>query len=304
MALSQRRYAGFQDLRLMQDAVSRSYEHTLTRVGDIAWRARFHSHSELASEIRLWENRGQLGAYIWLRTRGGFDTFIASEHRGDRSLLAEMLDHVEDQALMRLAAGDELREIYTFFRREDQALTTELESRGFAARKDSIGTVLCVDLGSFEASPLLPSGYRFDVVSESDVNDRVEAHRAAFAPSDLTASLYQRVRRTWPYRPELDHLVKTDNGAVVAFCTAWIDARNRAGLLEPVGTHPDHRKRGLARAVVTNALLALRDVGASVAQVGTSGPAARRAYESAGFRKWTEEVTFRKAVDPPKAPAC
>jgi ribosomal protein S18 acetylase RimI-like enzyme len=284
----------------MQDAVSRNYKHTLTRIGDIAWRARFHSHSELGREIQLWEQADQLVGYTWLRTRGGFDVFIAAEHQDDRTLLVEMLDQIEDSVRIRVAAGDEPREVYTFFNPDDRAMANELEARGFAKSDESAGVVLCANLGSLHGPPEVPPGYRLDCVSNSDVVGRVEAHRAAFSPSDLTASLYERVRRTWPYRSQLDRVVKTEHGAVVAFCTAWIDDRNRAGLLEPVGTHPDHRERGLGRAVVTDALLSLRNAGATLAQVGTSGAAARRTYESAGFTEWAEEATFRKAIGPPR----
>jgi len=42
--------------------------------------------------------------------------------------------------------------------------------------------------------------------------------------------------------------------------------------------------------------IALLEGGARVAQVGTSGPAARAAYEAAGFRPWKREITFRKGV--------
>jgi len=42
--------------------------------------------------------------------------------------------------------------------------------------------------------------------------------------------------------------------------------------------------------------IALLEGGASVAQVGTSGPAARAAYEAAGVRPWKLEITFRKGA--------
>jgi predicted N-acetyltransferase YhbS len=83
---------------------------------------------------------------------------------------------------------------------------------------------------------------------------RVEAQRAAFAPSDFLLERYERVRRTWPYRATLDRIVLTDDDQVVAFCTAWLDEQNAAGLLEPVGTDPAHQRRGLARAVCLDAL--------------------------------------------------
>ena len=82
----------------------------------------------------------------------------------------------------------------------------------------------------------------------------------------------------------------------MACCIAWPDQANVAGLLEPVSVHPAHQNRGLGRLVEADALRALREAGARVAQVGTSGLAARAAYEAAGFRPWKREVIFRKQV--------
>jgi ribosomal protein S18 acetylase RimI-like enzyme len=125
---------------------------------------------------------------------------------------------------------------------------------------------------------------------------RVEAHRVAFAPSELSRKMYERVRRTWPYRQELDCIVETDAGEVVAFCTAWIDEKNAAGLLEPVGTLPDHQRRGLASAVCRAALIALRDAGAHTAQVAFTTPQARALYESIGFTLVAEDASYSKEL--------
>jgi ribosomal protein S18 acetylase RimI-like enzyme len=145
------------------------------------------------------------------------------------------------------------------------------------------------------AEPVLPAGYRLGAVRDrDDVVGRVEAHRAAFAPSDLTLEKYDRVRRTWPYRAELDRVVATDDGVVVAFCTAWIDEAHASGLLEPVGTHPAYQRRGLAKAVCLDALRALREAGARSAQVAYESDAALATYQAIGFEPRWDEVSFRR----------
>jgi len=81
--------------------------------------------------------------------------------------------------------------------------------------------------------------------------------------------------------------------------TRWPRAQrrtNRAGLLEPVSTHPAHQNRGLAPLVVGDALRVLREAGATVARAGTSGPACQAADTAVGFRPWQREITFRKRV--------
>lgn len=296
--MNSRAYAGAADLRLMQEALICGYDSTHTRIGDVAWRARYHTHHELSLESRLWLEGPELVAYAWLRTRGGFDTFVAHQLRGDEALWSELLAWVEATVGNRLRAGDDLEAVYTWFTDDETStMAPRLLARGFEESPGPGGHVLLADLTKLVEQPVLPGGYRLGwVADEDDVHRRVESHRAAFAPSDLTLPMFQRVRKTWPYRPELDRIVKTDQGDIVACCLAWLDGANRAGLLEPISTHPAHQNRGLARAVTADALVALRDAGAVVAQVGTSGPAALAAYSAAGFRPWKREITYRKRV--------
>lgn len=295
--MKSRAYARAADLRLMQGLLIRHFARTHTRIGDVAWRARSHTHHELSLEIRLWFDHDELIGWVWLRTRGGLDLEVAPAWREDEGLWAEMLDWVEAMVADRLRAGDELDQIYTWFTDDIERLTKRLGARGFDRATEPGGDVLLADLASL-TGPGPPAGpYTLThVADERDVEARVESHRAAFAPSDLTVPVYQRVRRTWPYRPELDLIVKTPQGEAAACCTAWLDDQNHAGLLEPVSTHPRYQNRGLARLVVAGALRALRDAGATVAQIGTSGPAALAAYRAAGFVPWKQEVTFRKST--------
>lgn len=91
-------------------------------------------------------------------------------------------------------------------------------------------------------------------------------------------------------------MVATD-GTFASFCLAWHDARHRVGELEPVGTHPAFRRRGLAAASVSG-LRALRDAGADAAIVYARGdaayPAPGRLYRSLGFRPYARIVTYRR----------
>ena len=81
---------------------------------------------------------------------------------------------------------------------------------------------------------------------------------------------------------------------MVAFCTAWLDAQNASRLFEPVGTHPDHQRRGLARAVCLDACRALRAAGARTAQVGFTTQAGFATYSSLGFTRSGPDLIFVK----------
>ena len=77
---------------------------------------------------------------------------------------------------------------------------------------------------------------------------------------------------------------------MAAYCLAWLDDANGVGELEPVGTHPDHRRRGLA-AAVRFALQRLREQGAERAIVySLAGSEATALYESIGLHEHARSV--------------
>jgi ribosomal protein S18 acetylase RimI-like enzyme len=69
--------------------------------------------------------------------------------------------------------------------------------------------------------------------------------------------------------------------------------------MEPVGTHPDFRRRGLARAVSLAALGAARERGTETGLVyAVGGAPSVRLYEGLGFHSVTRHLTYRREVAP------
>jgi predicted N-acetyltransferase YhbS len=298
MPYTSRAYGHAADLRKMQAAVARAYAITSLRVGDLAWLSRYHTHRELSLDIGLWENAaGDVIGFTFFRSRGGFNVFVAPGC-ADAALLDEMLATVEEIARASEAAGDAPVRLRTYGidvsrSDEDRALAAALERHSFQA-VPSTGGVTTRSLDDLP-TPVVPAGYRLGwVETHEQMIGRVLAQQAAFAPSDLTVERYERVLRTWPYRPTLDRIVLTDGGEVVAFCTAWLDEENAAGLFEPVGTHPAHQRRGLAKAVCIDALHALRAAGATTAQVGYASEAGYATYHSIGFEYAAADTVYRR----------
>jgi GNAT superfamily N-acetyltransferase len=91
---------------------------------------------------------------------------------------------------------------------------------------------------------------------------------------------YADIQRCPLYRRDLDLIVTAPNGEMSAFCTVWYDDVTRTGYFEPVGTSPDHQRKGLARAIMTEGLRRLKHMGAVYATVAGYSEAAVALYSS------------------------
>ncbi len=134
----------------------------------------------------------------------------------------------------------------------------------------------------------LPAGYRIrPIAGPGEIPARVDLHRAAFVPSRLTVEKYERLLTVPSYRTDDDLVVEAPDGSLAAFAIAWWDGDARVGEFEPVGTHPEHQRRGLARALLTWGLRRYAERGARVVQVysdATNG-ASEALYEAVGFER-------------------
>lgn len=146
--------------------------------------------------------------------------------------------------------------------------------------------------------PVLPDGFRFRTADEAGPKAAVQAHLDAWAPSTYTAEGYQGVRQTATYRGDLHILVESPDGTMASSTIMWLDEANRTAEFEPVGTHPDYRRLGLARAMLLHGMHLARAAGAThmtVACLGAPGhPQARGLYYGLGFRELTRDAPLIK----------
>jgi ribosomal protein S18 acetylase RimI-like enzyme len=274
--------------RLVQDAWRAVGPKNERHVGDVAWA---HAHIPGRQDTfrrRLWEADGRVVAYAWLFRPQTLDWQVAPDRP---ELVDAVLEWFEAEA--------EADALETSALADDEAGIAVLGARGYAEVTDGPWLALTIrDLEQIE-EPRLPPRYTLRTIAgDADLERRVEIHRAAWEPSRFTLESYLDVRATWPYREDLDCVVEAADGSFVGYVLAWYDDENRVGEFEPVGTHPDHRRLGLGRAVNLYALQRLRAVGAEHAVVMCRGddayPIPKRLYESVGFRQHGRIVNFAK----------
>ena len=253
--------------RLVQDAWRKRGPLVEFHVGDLAWMSR-----EPEARNRVWRADADPVAFAWISPPDELGYLV-----DDDALHDDVLEWFERES-------DDIRTVWAL--ETDAAKTRALAERGYRRADGAFFVHLTRSLDDVPAAPV-PHGYRLSHVGADDVPRRVAVQRAAFAGSTTTEEKYRRLLRTWPYRPELDVVVEAADGAYAAFCLGWLDDENAVVELEPVGTHPEHARRGLATGAILDALRHASDHGARTAVVYARGdeayPAPLRLYRSLGF---------------------
>lgn len=271
------------DLQLMlglAQELSRDEPREVTcNYGQLAWWAANIPHGE--SEARLWNEDGRLVGWGWVTGGTELEFQVRPTHR---ALLDEILDWAAPHEL--LVPSHHADAI------------ARIEGRGLVHMPSAPWMRLNARALDDLPEPTLPDGYSLRTVREDDFASRAAAHRSAFQPSRFRDDIYAFVRGTPAYRPDLDCVAIAPDGSVAAYALAWLDEMNGVGEFEPVGTHADHQRRGLGRAVNLFALHRLRAEGATEALVACRGDAAypvpRKLYESVGFREWSRYLPYRR----------
>ncbi|MFD1176483.1 GNAT family N-acetyltransferase [Paenibacillus puldeungensis] len=185
---------------------------------------------------------------------------------------------------LRIPDGDSIRESIA-------------HSRGYKKLDwdDTISILPLSNLGSVD----LPQGYRIQSGPDVSSEAKALAHAKAFGyfdfddARDTTVPLaFERMKLAPDYRADLDLSIVDESGEVVSFCTLWYDTWNQHGILEPVGTIPTARKKGLGRAVILEGLHRIADCGAKSAYVGSTMDFYKRLGFEAVFKSYVWEKTF------------
>ncbi len=139
----------------------------------------------------------------------------------------------------------------------------------------------------------LPEGYEIKQLNmEIDFAEYHEVISSVFKHcSKMTEESARFFTKASFYNPDLDLVVVAPDDSFAAFCTIRLESERIIAEFEPVGTHPNHRKLGLAKAVMLVGLKRLENYQPTVVCIpdaaATAG--ANKLYDSIGFTE-KEEV--------------
>jgi ribosomal protein S18 acetylase RimI-like enzyme len=244
---------------------------------------------------------GELVAYGWFGPPTDLD-FLVGPDEPDvvAALLGEIVGwaDAQRQALSEAPVGP----LRVWASAADESAVAGLQALGLE-REDKPGFVHFtgdLDVADGWPAPSMPGGLTSRTLSDADVPARVVCGHAAFPGSTQTEERYRTVADSWLYRRDLDRVIVTDDGRVVAFALAWYDPVTQVAELEPVGVHPEWHRKGLGGEVCRAALRAARDLGATRAVIAADrdNPAALALYTSLGLSITTDVLPFTRPAAP------
>jgi ribosomal protein S18 acetylase RimI-like enzyme len=247
--------------------------------------------------VQLWEDSaGRLLGYVLPEGKG--DAYVQI-HPDYRCIEDEMIAWAEEH--LAAPAGTEGRLRLEFYVCEYDVLRQRLlAGRGFAKTEDW-GIIRHMRLGRQPLTkPHLAEGY---ILRETRPEDLADCQRiadllnAAFRRNFHNALEYQNFTRQAPsFRRELDLVAEAPDGTFGAYVAIPYDGVNRWGIVEPVCTHPEHRRKGLAQALLQEGFLRLRDLGGLDVSVDTGDMVPANAlYDSLGFTEAYKSFAWVKS---------
>jgi predicted N-acetyltransferase YhbS len=232
----------------------------------------------------VWEN--EMGKVVGMvniehadKSHRGWGEAFFQRHPDYDFLLPEMLGFAETHL-----RNWERNLLYIPIYDHDKALQAAVRARGYQRNDEYVLWDSVFTIQDELPEYTLPEGFRLQSMAD---DNGLERRRKAFGlgfnhlePKDWPSLLSnQELQKAPDYRRELDLYVVAPNGEFASFCIAWWDERNRIAMLEPVGTVSEHRRKGLARAVVLEAIQRVASLGAERVFVGSD----QVFYQSLGF---------------------
>ncbi len=295
----------FRDFWRIHDLLTETYP--LTPLGfnwEIRrWEGRRFHNADLglpgawAGQIRLWQtDAGRLVAAVYPEGRGDAHIQI---HPDFRFLEDEIVAWAEENLSVARDGGPRQvgMDVHDYDTQRQDLLGRwgweKQEWGGMERRMHFAGRTL--------AHPVIAEGYTLrttDLAHMADFDRIAALLNAAFNRDFHTGiEVHNFASRAPCFRPDLDLVAVAPDGSFAAYVGIAWDAANRLAIFEPVCTHPDHQRRGLAKTLMIEGLDRLQRLGAHAVMVGTGDMvAANRLYDSLGFTQvvrlygWTKRL--------------
>lgn len=192
------------------------------------------------SRAHLWkDDRGELAGFL---IRDNYFIYPQVQYKY-RHLEAGMMDWAESNW-----GGDDAQ-VNTMVYDWDNERQKLLTQRGYEDQ-GAVEDVRIYDPGRPSPDVVLPPGYQIRSMAEyGDSNARIDLENCVWNAT-LDEAWFRGKSSAPSYSSDWDLVVISPEDKPVAACLVWLYPNNQAAEIDPLGTHPEYRNRGLGKALV------------------------------------------------------
>ncbi len=255
----------------------------------LEWNPAWESH------VRLWES--EEGRLIGAVNPEGAGIAYLQIHPHHRHFIEEEMFAWAEEHLARPTDGGG-RQLVVEVWDYDRVRKLLLERRGYE-KLDGGGTFYLLRFGLQPMPEVhVADGYRLRQTRPGNIDDArklADLLNAAFQRDFHNAEEFLVFTEHAPsFRHDLDLVAEAPDGSFASYVGLPYDEQNRYAIFEPVCTHPDHSRQGLAQALMWEGLRRAQAIGATTASTETGRAAdANRLYESIGFTETYQSHVWR-----------
>ena len=231
--------------------------------------------------------------------------FYVHPHREEKPLYDDIIAWASARAAeIAHERGERVTLACTKIRRDNPDLGKLLETSGFE-RTNPPTLRMIRPLDEAIPSAPIPPGY-FIVHGPHDPETYAGMANDVSGSNSMTAENYRSRTLATEYVREFNLAAVHDDGSYAAYCWCAFDKTEpkwnglKEGWTDPIGTREEHRRKGLARALIVEALHRLKRHGndAAILSTDSGNAAAVSLYESLGYRELYKLDSYVKNFRP------
>jgi ribosomal protein S18 acetylase RimI-like enzyme len=257
---------------------------------------------EMKNSVQLWEEnysgekRPRILAVVTPEIN--FRYFIQI-HPDYCSLEEDILQWIEEYSVLQRAKQGGSQKLSVIALEGNSTRETSLRKRDFE-RGNVYGILRIRDLEAHIPNYQVPDGFKIRSVNpETDLEDLAKAIRVVFGHGEsFIKRVLEETSHTSFYHKDLALVMVDREGALASFCTFRLDQPSGVAELEPMGTLPEYRGIGLAKALLCEGFRRLGEYNPKLLYIdgAANTPAANRLYEATGFTKRYNYYFWHKMI--------
>src|SRR6056297_2703341 len=225
------------------------------------------SAQEYCDRIKFWEKEGKIFAVVNTEGENRGEVFFQLRTFDLEEILLEEMFEFTESNLMIEKEGKHV--VFLSINEHAANIIKIAEKRGYA--KENWSEITCKKNISERNEISLPEGYQIKTATETTPESRAICHAYAFSYIDRK----DVVNRSVEAQKEMMNMRDYSD--------------NKIGIVEPVGTHPEHRKLGLAKAAIYHGENLISEMGATHVYVGSD----QQFYKSIGFYEIETDYIYK-----------